>query len=241
MLTELAHANRVATMGQLSASTAHEVKQPIGATVINAQAALRLLERQPPDLEETRQALAQIVRDGTRAADIVDGIRALIKKAPSRKERLDINEAIRQVIELARGEAVKNGVTVQTDLAGGGLPLLEGDRVQLQQAVLNLIMNAVEAMSSVSGGARELLVSTRKAEPMSVLVGVRDSGPGLATVTLDRLFEAFYTTKPRGLGMGLSICRSIIEAHGGRLWASANVPRGATFQFTLPVHADTGS
>jgi PAS domain S-box-containing protein len=238
---ELAHANRVATMGQLSASTAHEVKQPIGATVNNAQAALRLLGRQPPDLEEARQALTQIVQDGMRASDIVDGIRALIKKAPSRKEPLDINAAIREVIELTRGEAVKNGVSVQTDLAGGGLPLIEGDRVQLQQVILNLIMNAVEAMSGVSGGARELLVSTRKAEPKGVLVAVRDSGPGLATETLERLFEAFYTTKPGGLGMGLSICRSIIAAHGGRLWASANVPRGATFEFTLPVHPDITS
>jgi PAS domain S-box-containing protein len=241
MQMELAHANRVATMGQLSASTAHEVKQPIAATVANAQAALRWLGRQPPGLEEARQSLALIVQDGMRAGDIVDGIRALIKKAPSRKERVDINAAIRDVIELTRGEAVKNGVSVQTDLAGGGLPLIEGDRVQLQQVILNLIMNAVEAMSGVSGGARELLLSTRKAEPNGVLVGVRDSGPGPATATLERLFEAFYTTKPGGLGMGLSICRSIIEAHGGRLWASANVPRGATFEFTLPAYPDITS
>ena len=217
------------------------MKQPIGATVNNARAALRLLGRQPPDLEEARQALTQIVQDGMRASDIVDGIRALIKKAPSRKEPLDINAAIREVIELTRGEAVKNGVSVRMDLARGGLPLIEGDRVQLQQVILNLIMNAVEAMSGVSGGARELLVSTRKAEPKGVLVAVRDSGPGLATETLERLFEAFYTTKPGGLGMGLSICRSIIAAHGGRLWASANVPRGATFEFTLPAHPDINS
>src|SRR4029077_7874756 len=194
MQMELAHANRVATMGQLSASTAHEVKQPITSTVINAQAALRFLEHQPPGLEQARRVLGQIVQDGMRAGDIVDGIRALIKKAPSRKERVDINAAIREVIELTRGEVVKNGVSVQTDLAGGGLPLIEGDRVQLQQVILNLIMNAVEAMSGVSGGARELLLSTRKAEPNGVLVGVRDSGPGLATATLERLFEAFYTT-----------------------------------------------
>jgi C4-dicarboxylate-specific signal transduction histidine kinase len=241
MQMELAHANRVATMGQLAASTAHEVKQPIGATVTNAQAALRLLACQPPDLEKVRQALAQIVQDGIRAGDILDGIRAFIKKAPARKERLDINAAIREVIELTRGEAVTNGVLVQRDLAGGGLPLIEGDRVQLQQVILNLIMNAVEAMSSVSGGAREMLISTRKSESGEVLVAVRDSGPGLATTTFDRLFEAFYTTKPGGLGMGLSICRSIIEAHGGRLWASANVPRGATFEFTLPAHPDITS
>lgn len=238
---ELAHANRVATMGQLSASTAHEVKQPIGATVTNAQAALRLLGRQPPDLEEARQALAQIVQDGLRAGDIVDGIRAFTKKAPSRKERLDINAAIREVIELSHGEAVKSGVSVQADLASGGLPFVEGDRVQLQQVILNLIMNAVEAMSGVDGEPRELVVNTRKVEPNGVLVGVRDSGPGLTIATPERLFEAFYTTKPGGLGMGLSICRSIIDAHGGRLWASANVPRGAKFEFTLPAHPDIAS
>jgi PAS domain S-box-containing protein len=240
MENELAHANRVATMGQLSASTAHEVKQPIGSTVTNAQAALRFLGRQPPDLEEARQALAQIVEDGKRAGDIVDGIRALFKKAPSRKERLDINAAIGEVIELTRGEAVKNGVSVQTDLAQG-LPLIEGDRVQFQQVILNLIINAIEAVSGVGEGTRELLISTRKAEPNGVLVGVRDSGPGLAPATLERVFDAFYTTKPCGLGMGLSICRSIIEAHGGRLWASANVPRGATFEFTVPAHSEITS
>jgi PAS domain S-box-containing protein len=235
MQMKLAHANRVATMGQLAASTAHEVKQPISATVSNAQAALRFLGRQPPDLEEARQALAQIVQDGIRAGDIVDGIRALTKRAASRKERLDINAAIREVIELTRGEAVKNGVSVQTDLAEG-IQLLEGDRVQLQQVILNLVMNAVEAMNATSEGAKELLISTRKTEPDAVLVSVRDSGPGLELATIDRLFEAFYTTKPSGLGMGLSICRSIIEAHGGRLWATTNAPRGATFQFSLSTH-----
>jgi signal transduction histidine kinase len=145
-----------------------------------------------------------------------------------------------EVIELIRGEAVKNGVSVQKDLAQG-LPLIKGDRVQLQQVILNLIMNAIEAMSGVDEGTRELIISTRKAEPDSVLVGVRDSGPGLAPATLERVFDAFYTTKSAGLGMGLSICRTIIEAHGGRLWATANIPHGATFQFTLPVHAETAS
>jgi signal transduction histidine kinase len=153
---------------------------------------------------------------------------------------LNINETIREVIELTRGEAVKNGVSVQTDLAQG-LPLIEGDRVQLQQVILNLIMNAFEAMSGVSEGTRELLVSTQKAEPNGVLVGVRDSGPGLVLATVERVFDAFYSTKSGGLGMGLSICRSIIEAHGGRLWASANLPRGASFQFTLPAIANTAS
>jgi NO-binding membrane sensor protein with MHYT domain/nitrogen-specific signal transduction histidine kinase len=231
---KLAHANRVTTMGQLAASIAHEVNQPIAATVTNAGAALRWLDRRPPDLEEVRQALARIAKDGNRAAEVIDEIRALIKKAPPRKDRLEINGAIREVIALARGEAVKNGVSVQTELADG-LPLIEGDRVQLQQVILNLIINAVEAMSAVNEGARELLISTRNAEPDNVLVAVRDSGPGLAPATLERLFEAFYTTKPGGLGLGLSICRSIIEAHGGRLWAHANVPCGAAFQFTVPA------
>ena len=229
---ELAHANRVATMGQLSASIAHEVKQPIATTATNAAAALRWLGAQPPNLEEARQALGRIVETSHRAGDVVEQIRALIKKAPPRKDRLDINEAIREVIELTRGEAVRTGVSVQARLADD-LPLIHGDRVQLQQVILNLIVNAVEAMSGVDAGARELLISTGRAEPDGVLVAVRDTGPGLAPATLDRLFEAFYTTKPSGLGMGLSICRSIIEAHGGRLWAEANEPRGAIFQFTV--------
>jgi PAS domain S-box-containing protein len=240
MQMELAHANRVATMGQLAASIAHEVKQPIAATVINAGTALRWLGRRPPDLEQVRQTLGQIVQDGKRAGDVVDRIRALSKKAPSRNDRLDINGAILEVVELTRGEAVKNGVSVQTDFADG-LPLIQGDRVQLQQVILNLIINAVEAMSGTSEGARELLITTGQAEPNGVLVAVKDSGPGLAPATLERLFESFYTTKSTGLGLGLSICRSIIEAHGGRLWASANVPRGASFQFALPAIANTAS
>jgi PAS domain S-box-containing protein len=237
---ELAHANRVATMGQLTASIAHEVKQPIGAAVAFAEAALRFLARRPPELEEVRESLEGILATSHRAGDVIDRIRTLIKKAPPRNERLDINEAIREVIELTRGEAVKDGVSVQSDLAHG-LPVVEGDRVQLQQVILNLIMNAVESMSSVSDGTRELFISSRKAEPGGVLVGVRDSGPGLAPATLERLFDAFYTTKPSGLGLGLSICRSIIETHGGRLWATANVPRGAIFEFIVPACADIGS
>ena len=235
MEMELAHANRVATMGQLTASIAHEVKQPIAAAVSNAQAALRWLDRQPPDLEEVRQALASIVKDGMRAGDVVGHIRDLIKKAPPREDRLEINAAIREVIELTRGETGKNGVAVQAELADG-LPLIRGDRVQLQQVMLNLIINAVEAMTGVSEGPRELLISTAKSETGGVRVAMRDSGPGLAPADLERLFTAFYTTKPKGLGLGLSICRSIVEAHGGRLWASANAPRGAVFQFALPHH-----
>ncbi|SIO48674.1 PAS domain S-box-containing protein [Bradyrhizobium erythrophlei] len=230
---ELAHANRVATMGQLTASIAHEVKQPIGAAVAYAQAALRFLGRRSPELGKVRETLEAIVETGHRAADVIDGIRALIKKAPTRSERLDVNEAILEVIELVRGEAMRSGTSVQADLAEG-LPLVEGDRVQLQQVILNLAINAIEAMSVTSDRTRELLISTRKAEPSSVLVEVRDSGPGLVPGTLEHLFDAFYTTKPGGLGMGLSICRSIIEAHGGRLGASNFAPQGAVFHFTLP-------
>ena len=231
---ELAHANRVTAMGQLAASIAHEVMQPMAAGITNAQAALRLLGFQPPDLEEVRQALVCIVKEGNRATDVIDRIRALIKKAPPRKDGLKINEAILEVIALTHGEVVKNGVSVQTQLAEG-LPLIQGDRVQLQQVILNLIINAVQAMSGVSDGPRELLISTGQEASGGALVSVQDSGPGLNPETFDRLFDAFYTTKPGGVGIGLSICRSIVEAHGGRLWASRKVGPGATFQFTLPV------
>jgi PAS domain S-box-containing protein len=234
MQMELAHANRLATMRQLSASIAHEVSQPIGAAVTNAQAALRFLEGQPPALEEARQALTDIVNDGVRAAQVINRVRAQIKKAPPRRDELEINGAIREVVELTRGEAVKNGVSVRTELADS-LPLTNGDRVQLQQVVLNLIINSIEAMSGVSEGTRDLLISTGKAKSGGVLVVVRDSGPGIAPASANRLFDSFYTTKRDGLGMGLSICHSIIEAHQGQLWATANTPRGARFQFTLPT------
>jgi PAS domain S-box-containing protein len=236
-LMELAHANRVTTMGQLTASIAHEVNQPITAAVINAEAALRWLAAQPPDLEEVRGALGLIVEDGTRAGNVIGGIRALIKKVPPPQVCLDINEAIREVIALTRGEAAKSGVSVQTDLADD-LPLVYGDRVQLQQVILNLIINAIEAMSGVAEAPRALLISTGKAEPGGVRVAVRDSGPGLDPASLEHLFNAFYTTKSGGMGMGLAICRSIIEAHEGQLSASANEPRGAVFQFTLPLQRD---
>jgi PAS domain S-box-containing protein len=238
MQMEVAHANRVATMGQLTASIAHEVNQPIAAAVMNAQAALRWLGAKPPDLEEVGQALGRIVKDANRAGDVIGRIRELVKEAPPRKDLVDMNEAIREVIELTRGEAAKNGASVQSAL-GEGLSLIEGDRVQLQQVVLNLIVNAVQAMGAVAEGPRELFITTARAEPNGVLVAVMDSGPGVAPANLEQLFAAFYTTKPGGLGMGLSICRSIIEAHGGRLWVTSNLPQGAIFNFTVPVH--TGS
>jgi PAS domain S-box-containing protein len=240
MQMEVAHANRVATMGQLTASIAHEVNQPIAAAVTNAQAALRWLAARPPDLEEVRQALDHIVKDAKRAGDVIGRIREIIKKAPPRKDRMDMNEAIREVIELTRGEAAKNGASVQTAL-GKGLPPIDGDRVQLQQVVLNLIVNAVQAMGTVAEGPRELFITTARAEPNGVLVAVKDSGPGVTPANLEQLFAPFYTTKPDGLGMGLSICRSIIEAHGGRLWVASNLPRGAIFHFTVPTHTGSAS
>jgi PAS domain S-box-containing protein len=234
---ELVHANRVATMGHLSASIAHEVNQPIGATLNNASAALHWLSKEPADLDKARDALNRIFANGNRVSEVVGRIRALFKKAPLRKEDVDINEAILEVIALTRGEVVKNGISVQSHL-GDGLPLIQGDRVQLQQVIMNLIINAVEALSSISGDPRELVITTGKGEPDGVLVVLRDSGPGLSSLGLERIFDAFNTTKPGGLGMGLSICRTIIEAHGGRLWATAAQPRGATFQFTLPARSN---
>jgi signal transduction histidine kinase len=232
--SQLLHVNRVTTMGELSASIAHEVMQPITAAVTNAGAALRWLHAEPPDLEEIGQALGRVVKDGKRAADFIGRIRALIKKAPPRKEALEINEPVLEVIALTRGEAAKNGVSVQTQLAER-LPLIQGDRVQLEQVMLNLIANAVQAMSDVSEGSRGLLISTGKVASGEVLVAVQDSGTGLNPEDSERLFDAFYTTKAGGMGMGLSICRSIVEAHGGRIWASSNAGPGATVQFTLPV------
>ena len=230
---KLAHVNRVTAMGQLAASIAHEVMQPIGAGITNAQAALRWLGAEPPNLEEVRESLGRAVQDGHRAIDVIGGIRALIKNAPPRKELFEINKAVLEVVALTHGEALKNDVSVRTQLADG-LPPMQGDRVQLQQVILNLIMNAVEAMSSVAEGPRELLISTKKDASGRVLVGVRDSGPGLSRETVDRLFDAFYTTKLGGMGMGLSICHSIVEAHGGQIWASPEVGAGAMFQFSLP-------
>jgi len=221
-------------LGQLTASIAHEVKQPIAAARNNASAALNFLDKQPPDLGEVRETLSFIVGDADRAGAIIDRIREHIKKAPPRNDRFDLNKAIDEVIGLARSAIAENGVSVQTRLTEG-LPAIQGDRVQLQQVVLNLILNAVEAMSAVDEGVRELLLTTEQSPTNGVLVTVRDSGPGIDPDHIERVFEAFYTTKSAGMGMGLSICRSIIDAHGGRLWAEANEPRGAIFQFTLPI------
>jgi PAS domain S-box-containing protein len=235
---ELAHITRITTLGELAASIAHEVNQPIGAVVNNASACLRWLTAQ--NWEEARQSAMRTIADGHRAGEIIARIRALAKKAPPRKNWVDLNDTLREVIGLARSAVQGNRASLQTRLAAT-LPPIWGDRIQLQQVMLNLLMNASEAMSTVSDRRRELLVTTDRGEATEVVIAVRDSGPGLDPRSLDRLFDAFYTTKPGGLGMGLAISRSIVEAHGGRLWATANDGPGATFQFTLPTRSPGGS
>jgi PAS domain S-box-containing protein len=254
---ELAHVTRVATLGELTASIAHEINQPLAAVVTNANAGLRWLSRDSPDLAEACEAIRRIIRDGNRAGEVISRMRALFKKAGTTKERLDINEAIEEVVILAQSQVQRNRVSLQTQLANE-LPLILGDRIQLQQVILNLLINAIQAMSGVDEGPRELWVSSEKVseipgelekvtlndqavdetECAQVLITVRDSGPGLDPQLVNRLFDAFYTTKPQGLGMGLTISRSIIQAHGGRLWAEANAPRGAVFQFALPIRPE---
>jgi PAS domain S-box-containing protein len=230
--SDLAHMNRLSMMGELSASLAHEILHPIATARNNARAAMRFLDMNPPNMAEVREALACIVRDADRGKDIVDRIRQHIKKAPPRNDRFDTNDAIEEVIEMARAPIDKNRVLVRTSLAAGLTPV-RGDRVQVQQVVLNLILNAVEAMGSVEREARELSISTKQGEASDILVAVQDSGPGIDPKYFEQVFAPFYTTKTSGIGMGLSICQSIITAHGGRLWAEANRPRGAIFQFTL--------
>jgi signal transduction histidine kinase len=235
---ELERAVRLTIMGELTASIAHEINQPLGAVVNNASACLRWLSVQ--NLEEARRSLAMVIADGHRAAEIIGRIRALAQKAPPLKDWLDLNDTIRDVIALARNELQTHRVLLMSELAGD-LPLVLGDRIQLQQVLLNLMINAIEAMSSAGDGQYDLVVRSARDAANGVLVAVKDSGPGPDPKSLDRLFEAFYTTKTHGLGLGLAISRRIIEAHGGRLWATANTPHGAVFQFTLPVGEARGS
>ena len=222
-------------MGQLTASITHEVNQPITAAVTYALAARRYLSADPPNYREVDDALSLIVKEGNRAGEVVERVRALVKKVPARKDAVAIDDAILEIIALTRAEAANKSVSVRTQFAEG-LPRVQGDRVQLQQVMLNLIVNAIQAMSGIGERARELVISV-DAVPSEggVRVGVRDTGPGLSPESLSRLFEPFYTTKPEGMGMGLSICRSIIEAHGGQLWAIPCEPQGALFQFTIPA------
>jgi PAS domain S-box-containing protein len=235
---ELGHANRVAVTGQLTASIAHEVNQPTTAVIASAEAALRWLERQPPELEAVRQALARVIQNGIRASQVIGRIRDLIKKKPPKTDFLALNRIMDEVIELTQAEAARNRVSVRTAFADG-LPDIVGDRVELQQVAVNLILNAIEAMSEMASGARELVIRTADADRDGVLVAIMDTGPGLPPANLDRIFEPFYSTKSGGLGIGLSICRSIIESYGGRLWANPNQPCGAAFQFTIPAWGAT--
>jgi C4-dicarboxylate-specific signal transduction histidine kinase len=229
---ELAHVTRVTTLGELTASIAHEVSQPLAAVVTNADASLRWLSGDSPNLDEAREAIGRITRDGKRAGSVISRMRSLFKKAGTAKDRLDINEAIEEVVILTESETRRNKVALQKELAAA-LPPVLGDRVQLQQVLVNLILNAIEAMATVEGRPRDLVIRTQLAKEDEIEVTVRDSGIGLDPLSAERIFDAFHTTKPGGLGMGLSISRSIIESHGGRLWAVTNEGPGATFQFTL--------
>ena len=232
---ELARVTRVATLGELTASIAHEINQPLGAMVNSANACVRWLAAQ--NLERARQSALAVVADGQRAADIIRRIRDLAKKAPLEKEWLDLNATIRDVIALAQSAVHRHGVVVETHLAAD-LPPILGDRVQLQQVLLNLVMNAIEALRGVAAGSRALWVSSELVAATEVVIAVRDSGPGFDPQHLDRLFDAFYTTKPDGMGLGLAISRRLIAAHGGRLWATAQTPHGAVFQFTVPIGSE---
>lgn len=235
--TELAHVTRVMTLGELTASIAHEVNQPLAAIVTNGNATLRWLGGVTPNLSEARQAVERIIKDSYRASAVISRIRSLVKKAPPRNDLVDLNEVITEVFTLAQNEARRNRVLLKRQL-NPDLPQVHGDRVQLQQVILNLIINALEAIAKSKNGARELSVSSNQDEANSVVIAVSDSGEGLDSANLDHVFDAFFTTKPDGMGMGLAISRTIIESHGGRLWATSNSPKGAVFQFTLPISAE---
>jgi C4-dicarboxylate-specific signal transduction histidine kinase len=237
---ELAHVNRVTTTGQLAASIAHEVNQPLAAVVANAEACLRWLDRGTPNLDAACRSVKWIIDDGNRASEVIRRVRALANKTDIEKAPLDIDDVIMEVIALVQRELTSHRVSLRMELAPA-LPMILGDRVQLQQVIINLVMNGIEAMQSVTDRPRELAIRSRQDETQQVLVSVTDCGVGISVEDADRLFNPFFTTKSGGMGMGLSICRSIMEAHGGRLWATANVPHGATFQLTLPVNADTAS
>jgi C4-dicarboxylate-specific signal transduction histidine kinase len=232
--SQLAHVARITTLGEMTASIAHEVNQPLAATVTNGNACLRWLAAQPPNLDEARQAVDRIVKDANRASDIIARVRSLTKSARPENGWLNINEIIVDTLTLTETEIQQNRVSLQTMLAGD-LPLVFGDRVQLQQVILNLIFNAIEAMSLVRDGLRELIVSTAMADARSVVISVSDTGAGLEPKNIGHIFDAFYSTKPDGMGMGLAISRSIVEAHRGRIWATSNSPDGSIFKLTLPI------
>jgi PAS domain S-box-containing protein len=237
---ELSHVTRVTTLGELTASIAHEVNQPLAAVVANAEACLVWLDRGTPDLAAARRSVEWIINDGNRASEVIRRVRALANKTDIEKAPLDVNDVVTEVIVLVQRELISHLVSLRMELAPA-LPMIPGDRVQLQQVIINLVMNGIEAMQSVMDRPRELVIRSGQDETHQVLVSVTDCGVGISAENADRLFNAFFTTKSGGMGMGLSICRSIVEAHGGRLWATASVPHGATFQFTLLVNADAAS
>ena len=232
--TELAHVTRVMTVGELTASIAHEVNQPLAAIVTNGNACLRWLGGVKPNFLEARQAVERIIKDSYRASEVVSRIRTLVKKAPPRNDRVDLNEVILEVLALAQNQARRSRVELKHELADN-LPAVNGDRVRLQQVILNLVVNGMESIATSRNSERELSISTSKDESNNLVVAVRESGHGLDAANLERVFDAFFTTKPEGMGMGLAISRTIIESHGGRLWATSNSPHGAVFQFTLPA------
>jgi PAS domain S-box-containing protein len=237
---ELAHINRVMTLGELTASIAHEVNQPLAAIVTNGAACMRWLGRKPPNLEEARGAVESMIGDGMRASEVIQRLRALSRKTEPQKMPLDINGVIDDVIRLAQREMLDHLISPRLELAST-LPAVLGDRVQLQQVLLNLVMNGMEAMATVADGPRELVIRSRRHEAGEVLIEVQDAGVGIDPDVVDRLFDTFFTTKPDGMGMGLSICRSIVEGHRGRIWAARNGGAGATFRFTLPALQETAS
>jgi PAS domain S-box-containing protein len=236
--TNLAHVVRITTLGELTVSIAHEVNQPLAGVVANAEACLRWLRRGIPDVGAACRSVEWIIDDAKRASEVIRRVRALANKTKIEKLPLDINDLVREIIALVQRELISHQVSLQMELAPT-LPVILGDRVQLQQVIINLVMNGIEAMQPVTDRPRELVIRSRQNETQQVLVSVVDCGVGISAENEDRLFTSFFTTKPNGMGMGLSICRSIMEAHGGGLWATANVPHGATFQFTLPISADS--
>jgi len=230
---DLAQMNRVSTMGELTASLAHEIKQPIGAAVTNAEACLRLLDRKQPDLPEAQEAALEMVKDARRAAAIIDRVRLLYQKGSPQRDVIDVNELIREMVIVLRNEANRHSITMRADLAEK-LPTVMGDRVQLQQALMNLMLNGIEAICDQSG---QLTIQSQLAGGHQLLISVTDTGVGLPAEDIDKIFHAFFTTKPQGTGLGLAITRSIVESHGGRVWATPNSGRGATFYFTLPIES----
>jgi C4-dicarboxylate-specific signal transduction histidine kinase len=234
--SDLAHVNRVTTMGELTASLAHEVNQPIAAAVTDANTCLRWLTRDQPDVEEAREAASRVVKDATRAAEIISRVRLAFTKNTPQRELVDVNEVIKEMIVLLRNEASRYSISVRTELSD--IPQVMGDRVQLQQVLMNLMINAIDAMKSVEG-TRELVIESQRTEDAQLMLAVSDTGVGLPPQQADQIFNAFFTTKSHGTGMGLRISRSIVESHGGRLWASENSPRGASFYLTLPTKLET--